>query len=116
MERLQQYLKGGAAVAIALVVQFGSSWLGGKVGASPWLTSVVALTILVLMAGTWVYRNIDEMRKKAMLLLFIGLVTLSMAGLINEYVEHFFSPAMLHSILAFLPAILFLVYRAWSER
>lgn len=116
MERLQQYFKIGAGVAIALAVQFSSSWLGEIVGASPWLTSVVTLTIFLLIVGAWSYRDIDEIRKKGLLLMLIGLFILSMAGFVNEYIEHFFSPTMLHSILAFLPTILFFVYHAWSEK
>ena len=116
MEQVKQFFKTGATLSVGIAVLFAFLWLGREIGASQWLTGVVGVfTVVVLTAGLN-YRYLDEKHRKALLLLFLGLLILSVVSLVNEYVEHFFSPNRLHFILAFLPSILFLTYRAVLEQ
>lgn len=119
MERTKPVLGNVVAIAAALTsvgLFFGFQWLGRELGASPWLTGLVTLTVVMLVLGGSNYRKVDEMRQKALLLLFVSLIGLTIASVVNEYVLHFFSPSRGYALLAFLPAISFVAYRAWMER
>ncbi|MDO9393656.1 MAG: hypothetical protein Q7T42_06775 [Methylotenera sp.] len=116
MEQVKQFFKTAATLSVGFAVLFAYLWLGREIGASQWLTGVVGVfTVVVLTAGLN-YRNLDEKHRKALSLLFISLLVLTVVSLVNEYVEHFFSPGRLHFILAFLPSILFLTYRTLLEQ
>lgn len=103
------------AGGIGLVLFYLAMTLGRNAGASPWLTGVVTVTIVFLLAAGFRFREHDNNDRIRGLLLVIGLVSLSAAGIANEYVKHFFIPSFFYVVMALLPGLVFAVYRAFLE-
>jgi len=105
----------------AVIVVFGVAGLylamrAREFGISVWLGSVLALTTFLCFVLVFSFRALDPFRKRASVLMVGGLFCLSAAGLVNELVVPFFTPSMLDLLLAFLPSILFVGYRAYKDR
>ena len=103
------------ATPIVLVAMVGVLFLWRLVerfGVSYWLSGVVILTVFVLGVLFVTYRTLDPVRKKSSALMALGLVALTVASLLNEYVSHFFTPSGIYLLAAFLPAIAFAAYHS----
>lgn len=87
--------------------EFGiSGWLGGVIGLTTFMCFVLALN----------FRSLDPFRKRASMLLALGLLLLSGIGYTNEFWLPFFTPTRLHLLLALLPSVAFVGYHAWKDR
>ena len=112
MEQVKELFKTAARLSVSIAVIFAYLWLSREVGVSQWLAAVVGVFTVVVLIGGFNYRHLEEKHRKALLLLFIGLLVLSVVSIVNEYVKHFFFPSRLYFIVAFIPSVLFLGYRA----
>jgi hypothetical protein len=100
-------------IALAVVIGVAFLWrLTERFGLSHWLGGVVILTVSLLALLLMTYRTLDPGRKKASALMALGLVALSIASVVNEYVSRFFTPSGLYVLAAFLPTTAFLGYRS----
>lgn len=90
--------------------------LGKNLGASQWLTYVILLTtILVVVAGA-TYRKRNKLGRLELLFFVIGLLSLTVAGIVNEYVKNFFVPSILYLLSAVTPGLLVSICRAVVEK
>ena len=116
MERAKPVFLYAAILAFSLLAGSSLFWLGRKFGASQWLTGVTILTCVIFASGLWNYHRLDEMRKKAFLLLLGCFLPLTVVSFVDEYVVDFFEPSRLYVLLAVLPAMVFMGYRLLAEK
>ena len=101
-------------VAVLFIVTF-VYWLGAQFGISRWLTGVVSLTLLFLCVILFSFRQFDQVRKRGSLLMAAAFTALTAASLVNEYVNHFFTPSYFYLFLAIAPLFIFSAYHAYLE-
>jgi hypothetical protein len=87
-----------------------------SLGVSRWLTGVVGLTTFFGSLLAFSYRKLDEMRQQGGLLLLGGLLVLSGASVVNEFVVHLFSPSIGYVLLAFGPSLALVGYREYFAK
>ena len=98
------------SVPVGLLSLFGFLYLwrfADRVGINHWLSGVVMVTVCQAGATLAAFRRLDPTPKKGAVLLVLGLILLSAASLVNEYVTSFFTPSGAYIWLALLPSIIF---------